>query len=332
MDFNKPTPEMSELLRRSGHSDPIIRAEAERNVATAMAIPIREGILDGDITDGIFTPMTFDVGTLIEFPLDFISPGTEREFIAYTAPNAGYIPQKNIEGDYLTVNTYDINVALDWNLKYARDARWDVIARAKQVISAMIQLKMNRDAWRLLVAVLVDRGVLFNDSNAPNGFFTKRLLTLLKTGMQRSGGGNLTSIDQINLTDLYLSPEAIDDIFNWDFTQIPDAVRTQIYNKADGVSQLYDVSLHPMNELGESQYLQSYYTSIGGTFPGSDVELVVGLDRSTRNGSTFVMPIREKFTMYEDNSLLRTRRQGYYGWQEQGFACLDNRKVIGGTF
>jgi hypothetical protein len=149
--------------------------------------------------------------------------------------------------------------------------------------------------------------------------------------MQRNGGGNLTSIDQITLSDLYLSPEAIDDIFNWDFTQIPDAVRTQIYNKADGVSVLYGVALNPMNELGESQYLQSYYTSIGGTFSNSDVELVVGLDR-TDAANTFVMPIREEFTMYEDPTLLRTRRQGFYGWQEQGFACLDNRKVIGGTF
>lgn len=330
-DFKNPTPEMLDLIRRSGSNDPVIRAAAERLVATAVSAPIRQGILDGDNTDGIFVPMKFDVGSLIEFPLDFVNPGSERDFIAYTAPNAGHIPYKNIEGDILTVSTYDINVALDWNLKYARDARWDIISRAKEVIQAMVRLKMNRDAWRLLIAVLVDRGLMFNDSTAPDGFFTKRLLTLLKTGMWRNGGGNLSSTSKINLTDLYLSPEAIDDVFSWDFTQIPDAIRVQIYNSTEGIVRLYGVNLNPMSELGASQYLTTYYSDLGGTFPSGDTELVVGLDRSDA-ANTFVNPIREAFELHEDPVLLRSRRQGFFGWQEHGFAVLDNRRVVGGTF
>ena len=70
---------------------------------------------------GIFEPIRLAPGATPEFPLDFLSPGSEKDFVAYTIPNHGYIPERHIEGDYVMVPTYDIGASIDWMLKYARD-------------------------------------------------------------------------------------------------------------------------------------------------------------------------------------------------------------------
>lgn len=326
---------MKALLRKSGDNDFSVARASQRELAVALQEPLREGILDGDIIGelGIFTPIDFEPGTQIEFPLDFVVPGTESEYAAFTIPNVGRIPEKNIEGDYVTVPTYDVGAAIDWALKYARNARWDIVTRAMQVLENMFVTKMNSDAWRCIIAAGVDRNVLTYDSAAPAGFFTKRLVSLMKTTMRRSGGGNLGSVNQIKLTDLFISPEGMEDIRTWDLTQIDDVTRRQVFlaENDGGLSNIFGVDLHELDELGESQTFQDYYTSLGASL-GSDLELVVGMDLNDRVGSSFVMPVREKLEIFEDEMLHRQRRQGFYGWQEHGFAVLDNRRVIFGSF
>ena len=63
--------------------------------------------------------------------------------------------------------------------------------------------------------------------------------------------------------------------------------------------------------------------------PSSDVEIVVGLDLG--RSDSFVMPVREEVQIFEDDNLHRQKRAGWYGWAEQGFAVLDNRRVLLGA-
>lgn len=326
---------MKNLLRRSADNDIAIARVAQRELAVSLQEPLRQGILDGDIIGewGIFTPLDFAPGQQIEFPLDFIVPGTESEYSAYTMPNYGRLPEKHIEGDYVSVPTYDVGAAIDWALKYARDARWDIVTRAMQVLENMFVRKMNSDAWRCIIATGVDRNLLAYDGNAPAGFLTKRLVSVMKTTMRRSGGGNLSASGQIKLTDLFVSPEAMEDIRTWDLTQIDDVTRRQIFlaENDGGLSSIFGVDLHELDELGEGQSFQTYYTSLGGSLNGSDTELVIGLSLNDVAGSSFVMPVRERLQIFEDEALHRQRRQGYYGWQEHGFAVLDNRRVMFGS-
>jgi hypothetical protein len=62
----------------------------------------------------------------------------------------------------------------------------------------------------------------------------------------------------------------------------------------------------------------------------SDTELVVGLDQSSND--SFVMPVKEQLQVFEDPTLHRQQRAGYYGFAELGFGVLDNRRVILGSF
>lgn len=309
--------------------DEALAATAE--FAKALELPLRQGILSGDILAGIYEPIALQTNATPEFPLDFLSPGTEKDFVAYTIPNHGYIPQRNVEGDYVMVPTYDIGASIDWNLKYARDARWDIVGRAMEVFQAQFTKKLNDDGWHTLLAAAVDRNIVVVDSDANPGQFTKRLVSLLKTVVRRNGGGNSTSNNRGKLTDLYVSPEAIEDIRNWNVDQVDEVTRRDIFLSEDGtLSRIFGVNLHDIDELGEGQEYQLYATSqLTITMPTNKVELVVGIDQSKRD--CFVMPIREQVQVFEDDTLHRQKRGGVYGWAEQGFAALDNRRVILGA-
>jgi hypothetical protein len=178
MKFNlkKPTPEMNDLLRKSGSTEYGVALAAQRELAQALSMPLKKGVLKGDIIAGIFTPINFEPGTSPEFPLDFLSPGSEKDFVAYTIPNQGRLPEKAIEGDYVMVPTYDVGATLDWTLKYNRDARWDIVGRAMQVLEAMFVRKANDDGWHTVLAAGVGRNIVTYDDRprpacSPSGWW-----------------------------------------------------------------------------------------------------------------------------------------------------------------
>lgn len=152
----------------------------------------------------------------------------------------------------------------------------------------------------------------------------------MKTIMRRNGGGNTASLNRFKLTDLFLSPENVEDMRNWGVDLVDEVTRREIYIAQDGsLNRIFGVNLHELDELGEDQEYQDFFTDIlGGTLGSSDTELLVGLDM---NHNSFVMPVREQVVLFEDPALHRQQRAGYYGWGEWGFGVLDNRSVIAGS-
>jgi hypothetical protein len=193
---------------------------------------------------------------------------------------------------------------------------------------------MNDDGWHTLLAAAVDRDLVVYDADGDQGQFTKRLVSLMKTVMRRNGGGNSASNNRGALTDLYVSPEAMEDIRNWGVDQLDEVTRREIYTAGDGaVNRVFGVNLHDLDELGVDQEYQDFAVDVlGRTFSGSissKEEYVVGLDLSRRD--SFIMPVRQEVQIFEDDSLHRQKRAGFYGWAEQGFAVLDNRRVLLGA-
>ena len=328
----KPTPELTELLVRSGSTKREVSMSANAEFAKALELPLRQALLSGDILWGIFEPIQLAQSATPEFPLDFLAPGTEKDFVAYTVPNHGYIPERHVEGDYVMVPTFDIGASIDYLLKYARDARWDVVGRAMEVLESSFVKKMNDDGWHTLLAAGVDRNIVVYDSDATSaGMFSKRLVSLMKTVMRRNGGGNSSSQNRGLLTDLYISPEAMEDIRNWGLDQLDEVTRREIYTAADGtLNRVFGVNLHDVDELGEGQEYEMFYEStLAASLPGSKTEIVVGLDLRKRD--SFIMPVRQEVQIFEDETLHRQKRAGFYGWAEQGFAVLDNRRVLLGA-
>ena len=330
----RPSDEFISLLRKAGDSDQNVAIAAQREFAKALELPLRKGVLAGDILGDIFEVTTVEAGGTTEYPLDLISPGLEGEHIAYTNPGNGRVPERSVEGDYVAIPTYSITSSIDFLLRYAREARWDIAARAMQVMEAGFTKKMNDDGWHTILAAGVDRNILVYDGDATAGMFSKRLVSLMQTVMRRNAGGNTGSAGRGRLTDLYVSPEALEDIRNWGLDQIDEVTRREIYSAPEGgapITRVFGVNLHDLDELGEGQEYQTFFTgSLSGAVQAADLELVVGLDQSSND--SIVMPVRQTLEVYEDPTLHRQQRAGFYGWAEIGFGVLDNRRVILGSF
>ena len=332
--MTRPDEQFLDLLKRSVSADKTEALVAQHELAQALEMPLRQGVLVGDVLDGIFERMAVEPGSSVEFPLDLLAPGEENSHVAYTNPGHGRIPERAVEGDYVMVPTYTVASSIDYLLRYAREARWDIVGRAMQVLEAGFVKKMNDDGWHTLLAAGVDRNILVYDGDAANGQFTKRLISLLKTVMRRNGGGNTGSVRRGSLSDVYLSPEALEDIRNWGLDQIDEVTRREIYLAGDGdavITRVFGVNLHDMDELGSGQEYQTFYADqLAGTLQGSDSELIVGLDLN--GNDSFVMPVKQEVQIFEDDALHRHQRAGFYGWAELGFAVLDNRRILLGSF
>jgi len=343
--IQKPTPEMVEMLKRTGSSDRATAEQAMAVLARALEIPLRSALLHGDILAGIYATENLDPSATAEYPLDFYRQDTEDDHIAYTIPSEGAIPTRSVVGDEITVSTFDVGNAIDWPLKYAQQARWNIVARAMEVLEVGFVRKMNTDGMRTVIAAGAGRtdfgggAPIIFDAVATAGQFTKRLVSLMKTSMTRLAGGNSGSQGRGRLTDLYLSPEALEDIREWDLEDIDDVTRREIFLANDSspgpasgpLARIYGVTLHSITELGVGQEFQDFYTDVlGGTMGASDEEIVIGLDLSQND--SFVLPVKQEVTVFDDPALHRRRRAGVYAWREHGFAALDSRRVLLGSF
>jgi|TARA_R110001592_G_scaffold261197_1_gene526040 hypothetical protein len=333
MSNKKPSPEFLALLKDSGSTKIDVAHAAQLELAEALTTPLRKGVLSGDIVSPIFEKDPLEAGASTEYPLDLIAPGTEGEHVAYTNPGNGRIPERHVEGDYVMINTFGITSSIDFLLKYAREAKWGVVARAMQALEASFVKKTNDDGWHTLLSAAVDRNVLVYDGDAAEGQFTKRLISLMKTVMRRNGGGNSVTANG-RLSDIYMSPEGIEDIRNWGVDQVDEVTRREIYQAGDdaaSLTRIYGVNLHDVFEFGSQQEYQSYFLNdLGGSLFTSDVELVIGLDQSSND--SFIMPVKMEVEVHPDAAMHRSQRQGYYAWAEHGFGVLDNRRIVAASF
>lgn len=320
------------LLRATASTDLDVAMAAQRAFAQALNEPLRQGIFDEDNLGGIYRREVLAPGAQANFPLDFVRPGTEDlDFTAITLPKQGCVPERHVEGDELWVPTFQIANSIDWPLKYARDARFDVVGRAVDVYRMGFTRKINEDGWHTLLAAADARGLVVNDSVAQPGQFTKELVSKMQTAMTRNAGGNGNAGV---LTDLYLSMEALEDLRAWDISEIDDVTRRDILNSAGAnLATLYGTRLHFMTEYGVGQEYQLYLTTVllRTIAAAGDEEFVLGLDLTTND--SFVQPIRQELQTFEAGpEMHRCQKAGVYGWMEHGFAVLDNRRLLLGTF
>lgn len=314
------------------------RAVAQRAFAGTLASPLRKAVFDESTTEGIFEKDVLAPGATPNYPLDFVKPGDEDQFVAFTLPKTGKIPERHVEGDELWVPTFRVGNSIDWDIRYMRMARFDVVARALEVYKAGFVRKNNSDAWRTILAAAKDRGMIVTASGAAPftgntlsvapaapGEFTKELISRARTAMARGAGGNSMAG---TLTDVYLSVEAMEDVRSWSATEVDDFTRREIIQATDkNLAKVYGVNLHHMTEFGEGQEYQNYVTStLGASLPTNTLEWAVGLDLS--RADAFVEPVIQELETFEDPALYRSQKMGVYGWLEHGFAILDSRRAL----
>lgn len=341
--YEKQNEQTLDLLRAMADRDQRKAEAARKAFAAELVAPLRRGIFDADNLGDIYTPQVIPYGATASYPLDFVRPGDEDSYTAYTLSEQGRLPERRVEASEINVPTFKIGNSIDWDIKFMKEARWDVVKRALQVFEAGFVRKINSDGWRTVLAAASDRGLVVEASGtaaftgsssclttAPNpGEFTKELVSRLHTAMTRGAGGNGNGG---RLTDLYLSLEAMECVRSWDASRIDEFTRREIFTSADkGLAQIYGVIMHSMTEFGQDQEYDAFLeTVLSLAKPGGTEQFCVGLDLSADD--SFVMPIKEELEVYDDDALTRFQRMGVFGWMRHGFACLDNRRVLLGAF
>jgi hypothetical protein len=173
------------------------------------------------------------------------------------------------------------------------------------------------------------------------GYLSKELINKMIVGFKRIGR---------TLTDLYVSPEDAADIREWTDTDIDPVTRREIFQAA-GMGSIWNVRLHEIQHLGAtglyningnssaygkfiadaSEEYNAYaienanVTNADGTVDTLGETQVLGFDLGVDD--SLVMPIRKEYEAHDDPTLLRVQKQGFFGWAEIGFACLDSRML-----
>jgi hypothetical protein len=143
------------------------------------------------------------------------------------------------------------------------------------------------------------------------------------------------------------------DIREWTNTDIDPVTRREIF-QASGMGSIWNVQLHEVQHLGatglyninsnNSEYgkffvdgsgnYNSYTpdnanrTNADGTIHTLGETQVLGFDLSVND--SMVMPIRSEFTAFDDPTLLRVQKAGFFGWSEIGMGILDPRMLAMG--
>lgn len=330
--FEKFKAVMTKAFKMTGDRDPAVQYQGVKIMAKAFTLPLRAGVTAGDIVSSIYSSFPHPEASFVEIPLDVVVPGTEKEIVAYTIPGEGDMPTMHFESDYVAVPIYEIGFAVSWLARYARTARWDVLSRFLQLAEAGFIKKRNDDGWRAILGAAADRNVMVYDSQAAAGVFTKRLVSNMKVIFTRNGGGNSSSVGRRFMTDLYESPEDIEEMRNWGLDQVDEVTRREIYTADDNsgrLARVFGVNLHPLHELGDGNEYQNSFIALGGALASGDVNLFIGLNQAASN--TFMHPVTQELSILPDTKLNDFRKAGFYGMETQGWAILDNRDVMAGS-
>lgn len=258
-------------------------------------------------------------------------------------------------GEEVYVPTFTINASADWKITYARDSRVDIAQRAAARVAKDLANYEEECGWRVIMPAATSafsgKGLLgsrpapiyeINPASTGAGYLSKELINKMMVGFKRIGR---------QLTDLYVSPEDAADIREWTDTDIDPMTRREIF-QASGMGSIWNVTLHEVQHLGAtglyningygSAYGKFVCSSGANTYNGYTLDnanitnadgtvntlgetQVLGFDMSVND--SLVMPIRKEYEAYDDPTLLRVQKQGFFGWAEMGFACLDPRML-----
>jgi hypothetical protein len=369
----KNTPEQVELVKALGSKDVAVAREAQEAFAAFIGPVIQKVIKQSATAGAIYTDINYDEDDSPSYPLDLYYDQGAGHVTVWSQSMAGGLPTSLTEGvKELKISTYRLDAAVSLLKKYARRSRLDVVSKALERMAQEILLKQERNAWAVILKALANSSST-NSTAANNGhiFATNqeskfsvadisRLMTMMKRISASFANGTADPADSFGLTDLFVSPEVLEQIRGFAYNPLntenatvgvmglPDGVREGVWRGA-GMSEIYGVAIHDLIELGASKKYNTLFgsfaqngiahtgsTTIGAqstNFATADDEILVGVDMSKE---AFIRPIAQNadsgasFTAVPDDQFAqRSDKVGFYGSLEEGRVCIDARAVAG---
>lgn len=338
----KNTPEQIELVKAMGSREGSVAKEATEAFAAFIGPVVNKVLMQAATASAIYTDLPFDEDDSPSIPLDLYHDQGQGHVTTWSQSVAGGLPTSTVEGfSEMKVATYRLDSAVSFLKRYARRGRLDVVSKAVERMSNEVLVKQERNAWAVLLKALGESGNVI-DVNETTVAFTlnhlNRLLTAFKRKNTSYAGGS--SVETYGLTDIFVSPEVKQDIRSFAYnpvgstsagTDLPAGVREEIYRGA-GTQEIYGVTIHDLVELGKTQKYQVLFSEFyASNWNATNNELIIGLDLTK---DAFVRPVARQaesggtFTAIPDDQFLaRADKIGFYGFLEEGRACIDARAI-----
>lgn len=221
----------------------------------------------------------------------------------YTNSGSGCLPERHVsqyETGQIVVPLYDINDTIDWLEKY--DENEKIVQREFQILEWSFIKKIMDDVFHCLLICGMDRNFLVFDKD--NNKFTSHMVDLMKD----VGNNNKSP-----LTHLFISPEAHKDV--------------------NDVSEINDIKLMNIDELGEGQEYQNFFNNIGGSIETHCKELIIGIAYG-KDGAMILQPNTRPFKIKLSDGILKNANDGdrygaYFNDCATGFVCEEAKVVLG---
>jgi hypothetical protein len=203
----------------------------------------RRGALKG-LVAGIVSCLTLDVKA--ETKTDYESVVLDKGPITmdgwgYDLPIKGEIPEQIVFGDTVQVPTYDIRGAIDYQIEHGDDKAWSKIVElagdskivtydnppSAEELQAHFKQAMLQ---HVKVTARLDREEMFELGK--RGPYHRYVTFPIEVDVE------VKVKSKCDLTDVYMSPEALEDISNWGVDQIDEATRKEILCNDTGEGNL----------------------------------------------------------------------------------------------
>jgi hypothetical protein len=285
-----------------------------------------------------------------EYPLDLFFNEKDNDIRVHFQSRPGGTPTSHLSDlQTVIVPTAGYQGEVDWNNKFARYGRLDVIARYIHKLAQAMLRKEEINGWAVLLDAVAKASTNGTSHVVPSTTTDgvlhldglNQLLTLSKRINTAIDGGTAANAPQ-GVTDLYMSIEAMQDIRAMSYNPVnvrgalgapgagdssihlPSDMREEIL-KGGGMPTLMGLVLHEMNEFGinfpYNTLFGNFYT---GSFTQTSQEVIIGVDR-TRDSA--VMPVKGALTVQNDIFMTRSDRSGVIAEEDVGFAVLDARQL-----
>lgn len=354
-----------EILRACASDNKNESFAAQEALAAVMALVVEQVLPILDSSAIVFRDWSYDPKDKPTFPIEqFVDAGINTVRVWTQQTSGGLATSEVRAAEEWPFSTYVINSAVSAKKKVIKHANINFVA---SIVNRMVQ-EILRDrelnAWNNILAAA--GGATTN--NLPGGplqtidattadIFQVHDFNRLKTAVARLhnswvGGTPATIGRRRGLTDMFLSPEMMEQIRSWSYqpmntrgvpnsdestaVALPDNIRNQIWGLGD-VPNIFGVNLHELNEFGVGQtyntLFDTYYSAAGGAFDGATQEVVLGIDLSV---PAFIRPVATDDTVdidtastvqvkVDDQFLAREEKVGWYTKLEEGYVILDKK-------
>lgn len=307
IQFDKKNADQVALIKAMGSKEKSVSLAAQEAFANLIG-PLISPIYMAAGTSSLLTkPFNFSENEGPSIPVNPLSDLAEGNLSFWSQTKAGGLPTNHLTAtiEELRFQSFRLDTAVDWDKKWARRQRLDVVAMYLEALYNQHLIKSEDNAWSVILAALAGaqnpnttgKGNVFHTQTA--GVFTLDDLVKMFVVFRRQAAAynNGTPVGNSSRpTDMIISPEIEARIRSFAYQPIntqaangvtitansqqssaavvglPDSERAAIFNGA-GAPSFFGIALNVINELGINQRYEKLFSVFMGSTNTNNIDL-----------------------------------------------------------